>query len=155
MQLTVGTSELNELNGRLRRAGRSLDKKTLGPALLNAARPALNAVRQEAPVGEGYERVSLSHRRGRRNDYRRGGATQRDVRQKLVDGVGDEVVRVLEGVSKKRGKVGWRTHFITFGTRFMRANPFIDRAVNRTLPEVISRFMGSVRQTVDRILTRL
>ncbi|UFH52553.1 hypothetical protein [Spirosoma sp. KNUC1025] len=155
MQIKVDSSSLKPLMADLRRVGRALDFKTLGAALVGASKPAVRAVQQEAPVGhDGHQRVSLSRSRGRRNDYRRGGATRQDVRAKAVDGVGKEEVRVLIGVSKKRGKVGWRTHFITVGTIRMRANAFIDRGVNRVIDQVKSSFMGSLITTVQRIVKR-
>ncbi len=151
----MDSSSLKPLIQDLRSVGRALDWKVLGGALVGASKPAVRSVQQEAPVGQdGYERVSLSRGRGRRNDYRRGGATRRDVRAKAVDGVGQEEVRVLIGVSQKRGKVGWRTHFITFGTIRMRANAFIDRGVNRVIGEVKNNFMNSLNGVVQRILKR-
>jgi HK97 gp10 family phage protein len=155
MDIQVDTSKIKALEADLKTVGRSLDRQTLGPALVDASKPAVEAVREDAPKGAGYQRVSLSHKRGRKNAYRRGGATKQDVRSKAVEGVGAEVVRVLVGVSKKSGKVGWRTIFLTLGTkRGVRANPFIDRGVGRTINQVVNSFMSSVSNTVSRILTR-
>ena len=154
MEIQVDTSSLKQLESDLATVGRSLDKRTLGPALVDAAQPLLIATQQEAPIGKLPAFKSATIARGPRKgsprrttgSYARGGATRRDVRLKAVEGVGDEVVRVLDGVSKRQGKVGWRTHFLK--------RDFIRDAYVRTIDVVKARFLASVTKTVAKILQR-
>lgn len=140
---------LRMLEADLNRAGRNLDKRVLGPALHLASKPAVDAVRGAAPVGRSPKAAPD------RPSQRRGGATRDDVRGRGVEGVDNEVVRELVGVSKKSGRVGWRTHFITGGTPRQRANPFIDRGVAATIDQVKARFMNAVQTITNRILSKL
>lgn len=154
MEISIDTRQLQALEFRLNTVGRSLNKQTLSPALVDAAQPMLTAVRQETPVGPVPRYKSATITRGRNKggvrrttgSFARGGATRNSVRLKAVEGVGNEVVRVLAGVSKKRGKVGWRTHFIK--------KDFVRLAYRRTFEVVTQRFMTSLTKTVDKIINR-
>ena len=73
----------------------------------------------------------------KRSGFERGGATRRDMRILIVPGVGNEVSRAVIGVSQKKGKVGWRTHFITRGFsdrsgRFHKGRDFLKSAFDLT-----------------------
>lgn len=162
MQPTFDVAELRELDLSLAGIGRSFDARTAGATLLNAAKPMLVTTRQEAPVGRVPKFKSATVVRGRRKgqartntgSYQRGGATRRDVRLKVVPGVGDEVARVLSGVDKRHGHVGWRAHLGTRGTRKQRADDWLSRAESRTVDIVISRLGTSAQLIVRRALTR-
>lgn len=154
MDVTINTSMLTQLNNDLKTVGRSLDRSVVGPALVDAAKPLLIAAEQEAPIGKIPRYKSTLVSRGKSKgqtrritgSFARGGATRRDVRLRSVDGNGAEVARVLVGVSKKSGKVGWRT-------QFLRKN-FIRLAYNRTVDVVELRLMNSLTQTVAKVLAR-
>ncbi|RIV20327.1 hypothetical protein DYU11_19950 [Fibrisoma montanum] len=169
MNVTVDTTQLERLDGRLTRAGRFVsDRQVVGRALKKAGEPVLNRLRVNTPVGPGNERISLrrSTRRGySSNAYRQGGATRRDARLKVVAGKGNEVARLLAGIDKRRGKVGWRTPFTTRGTRDrytktprryvgrVRANDFLGRTERETLPGFVADYGQTMSDQVERILT--
>lgn len=111
--MTVDAKELMKLNQGFEKYRNAIPTSTTNAALARSARPLLNSARQLAPIGtvrsNGWGKYTGP-------DYRRGGrATQRDVRIKRVTPEGEEVARILVGVSDKSGHVGWRTHFITKG----------------------------------------
>jgi len=106
--IDIDVSELVALEKGLARYESVLPRSVAGSALRTAAKPMYQAARAGVPVGKkgNVQTGALA----------RGGATRRDMRMKIVSGTQHgEVARVLIGVSKKTGKVGWRTHFITRG----------------------------------------
>ncbi|CCH54483.1 hypothetical protein BN8_03658 [Fibrisoma limi BUZ 3] len=153
MEPLLDTRQLTNLNRQLNQAGRAFDDQVAGKVLRQAVQPMLPAMRLEAPVGAGNERISLRRRDNvNANDYRRGGATRRDLRIKLVAGVDGEAARVLIGVDKRRGKVGWRAHFITRGTVRMAANDFIQRTYDKTIAIVRFLFGEEAQSVVTKLL---
>lgn len=84
------------------------------------------------------------------NEYRRGGATKADIRIKVVSDKQGEAT-ALVGVSKAYGKVGWRTHFIEYGTQFMKAKPFVRPSETKTATAVQSRFDSLVAKRTEKI----
>lgn len=111
--------QLEHLRNGIAKYQNAIPKSLAKSSLRKAAAPMLDKARRFVPIGmNGAERVSLRHKG--RNEYRQGGATRRDLRIKVVPEKGTEIARVVVGVSAKKGKVGWRTHFITRG--------FTDRA---------------------------
>lgn len=135
---------------------REVSDDELSKQLQAAAQPMKEQMTQEAPKGQYKdtqgEFVSLRYRGNRyANDYRRGGATKQDVRIKVAK---DEngTVKVLVGVSKAAGKVGWRTHFIVqgvAGTKQVAKNPFLDRAHDKTIAQTEDNFLNGVKRLVE------
>lgn len=159
MNPTIDSRTLDKLDKLMAQAGRVLDARVMGKALKEAAEPVLTATRREAPVGRykdvGGEFVSL-RATTKRNDYRRGGATRNDLRIKSVAGVGEEIARTLVGVSKKSGKVGWRTHFITRPTKHKpTANDFLGRGYRQGYPVMIKQLGDKAQAEVNRVLSKL
>lgn len=126
MLVRIDTREIDELSVVMARSAAVLDRQVIKAHLRTALRPMLKAAKAKAPVSGkqyknkrgdvvGAERISLRYRKNLNpNDYRRGGATKRDLRIKVVDDRENRAdVMGLVGVDKRRGKVGWRTHFIT------------------------------------------
>lgn len=150
MKLTVDLRELDQLAITLRDARSIYPKSVVSAALKEAAKPMLVAAKQEAPVGNRRRYASNSNTSGSMD---RGGATRRDIRLKAVTFKGGSV-GVLVGVSKKRGRVGWRTQFITRGTKFMRRNDFLERAFNRTFDLVRGRLENSLGQKFEAYIRR-
>lgn len=139
--IKVDTKDLENLAKGLSRFKEIMPNSVANQALRKSVAPMLRATRSEVPVGnikggEGY--------------YETGGTTRRDLRIRIVKGVGEESSRAIIGVSKKKGKVGWRTHFITQGTSKMEANPFLERAYNSTIEEVKRIFQGEFVQSFNR-----
>lgn len=157
MEISYDLTSLRNLEANLMRLPFQLQERTMQAALSEAARPMKTRMVQEAPRGKGNLRVSLSRRRGRSNDYRRGGATRQDIRIRAVrDKVGE--AKVIVGVSKKSGKVGWRTHFITkgiAGKRRIRPNDFLTRAFNQTIAQVTASLGQTIEKKVLAAMKRL
>lgn len=154
MQTKLSQSGLEDLELKLgKKIPQSLNDADLTKDLLAAAEPLRAQMVQEAPRGEGYERVSLA-RSARSNDYRRGGATRADIRTKAVKD-NDGEVKVLVGVSQEKGKVGWRTAYIVLGVANVYripANPFLDRAYEKTKNEVETLYQQAVAERVEKAL---
>jgi hypothetical protein len=162
-QPILDANDIRTLAVDLAKAGRALDKQTSGQIMREAAQPMLTATRQEVPVGRIPFFKSAAINRGRlkgspgdyTGTYARGGATRRDLRLKVVDGIGDETARVLIGVDKRSGYVGWRTHFITRATaKDPSVNDFLSRAEGRTIDVVISRIGPAAQIVVRKILAK-
>lgn len=150
IKVTADTSELKLVDEALSRYGRVMPTATTNRILSKAVKPMLNAAKANAPVSKGGRtRISLKHRSAGKNSgaYAQGGATRRDLRTKIVPPEKNESGRVVVGVSKKASKVGWRTRFITRGTRIryskngkslgrVSANNFLQRAYDQTFPMV-------------------
>lgn len=131
MKISLDIRELSDFEVQLRGLPFSLDQRLTEQALRKSAEPLRKYMAATAPVGRGNERVSLN-KRYRSNDYRRGGSTRSDIRVKTITDVLGEA-KVLIGVSKASGKVGWRYHFIAQGIAGnYRSNkgprPFVERA---------------------------
>lgn len=67
------------------------------------------------------------------------------MRLMFVKVEGEEIARVIIGVSQKSGKVGWRTHFITRGYTdrggsFHRGRDFLEEAYEHTFDIVQNNF---------------
>ena len=159
MKIVIDTTDIDKLARAMSRYGGIMPTSKANQALRKAARPMLLKARQEVPVWKGdRERISLAAGRaaiGRGSDpnyYRKGGATKRDLRVMAVAPRFFEIARVLVGVSKRKGKVGWRTHFIEQGTQSrytkkgrmyrgaIRANPFLQRSFDQTIFSVRKEF---------------
>lgn len=107
----------------------AVPKSVSNGALRKALRPMFRAARREVPV--------------------RSGSTRRDLRIKIVKPESEEISRALVGVSQKGDKVGWKTHFITGGTRRMPRNDFLQRAYDQTIAEVSTIYS---RELYDRFM---
>lgn len=141
MRLTVDLRELDNLRITLQQAKAQYPKSVVGAALKDAANPMLIAAKQEAPVGKKlrYKARNVANN----GSYDRGGATRRDLRLKVITYKGGSI-GVLIGVSKKKGKVGWRTPFVTLGSKNNRKNDFLTRAFDRTFELVANRLGKSL-----------
>ncbi|GAB3324331.1 hypothetical protein GCM10027299_21530 [Larkinella ripae] len=150
-------SEANGLTYSLERAAAIYPKSVISGALRESTGPMLRAAREEAPVsGGGRERVAVRYGksgRGSANDYRRGGATRRDLRIRIADTRDGNPVALI-GVSKKSGKVGWRAHFITRGVRKAGKGRNINIAPNDFLKRAFDRTFNGVVNAVVTILGR-
>lgn len=134
MNLTLDTRDMNRLDTLLATAGRYFTSQVAGQILAEAAKPMLIRVRNDTRV--------------------RSGATRRDARIRTVAGVNGEVTRVLVGISKRRGKSGFRTRFQVKGTRYQRANDFLSQAEAETAFLVRDRFFMVAESRVARLLKR-
>ncbi len=134
--ITLDAKELMKLNEGFKKYGAAIPQSVAKKALRDAAQPMLTATRNNAPVGGVINYSGTSHR---------GGATRRDVRMMFAKIEGEEIARVLIGVSMKSGKVGWRTHFITKGYTdrggsFHRGKDFLTEAYDNTIGIVQDNF---------------
>ena len=137
--MTVDAKELMQLNQGFEKYRNAIPPTVAKKALREAAQPMLRSARSLAPVG----RV-IDYKRDR-IDQSRGGATRRDMRMMFVKEEGEEIARVIIGVSQKSGKVGWRTHFITKGYTdrgggFHRGKDFLGEAHEHTIDIVQNNF---------------
>lgn len=153
MRLQTETSELYALDRKLARVGRVFDARLMGRTLKEATKPVLDIARQEVPVGQRKFKSSQTRRLKsgkikRDSTYDKGGATRRSLRILIVPGGEGEVARVLIGVSKKRGYVGWRTHLITRPNIHRRGtDDFLGRTESRGTP-IIEAGIGAAAQTI-------
>ncbi len=157
MRFSVDESQLRALDRQLAEAGRAFTPRLTGSILVNAARPMLTALRNNTPVGKQrrYGKGRLKRDGAGDGTYDRGGATRRDARIRQGSLTrGDEVATVVVGISKRRGRVGWRTRFTTQGTKRSRKNEFIRRTEDQTAGLVELRFAQSAQVVVSRILSR-
>lgn len=127
--ITVNTDEVKKLERGLSQYQSILPKSVAASALKKATRPMVKMAKAEAPVGKSKNVLGGNSR---------GGATRRDTRVKVVPVESGEIARLIIGVSKKRDKVGWRTHFITRGFtdrggKRHAANDFLKRAYEATI----------------------
>lgn len=139
--IKIDVSELDRIEKGIRQYNSIMPQSVANSAFRIATRPMVQKVRSLAPVGSRKSKNGYGTRTG--PDYRRGGATRRDVRIKLVPSKvnAGEVTRALIGVSSKKGKVGWRTHFITRGFtdrsgRKHVGNDFLQQAFDASIDSV-------------------
>lgn len=163
IEFRINTQAMDQLGLAMKRYGQIMPTQKANNALRRSVKPMFRRAQSEVPVGRnGKESISLKTARSalRRgsdpNDYRRGGATRRDLRIKAVPPKAGEISRILVGVSQKRGKVGWRTPFITKGTKVrktkkganrgrVQANNFLQRAYSATYQGVVTDFQREYR----------
>jgi|GEM_PF-3224787 len=154
MKVTFDTKDITKLAVAMTRYAKIMPAAKANSVLRKAVKPMYQRARMEVPVSNGgKEKTSLSKARNairqksNPNAHRQGGATRRDMRIKVVPAAPGEMGRVLIGVSKKSSKVGWRTHFITMGTKSrktkrganrgsIKANNFLERAFTTTIEGV-------------------
>lgn len=137
-----------KVNSALRRVTKPMLRRT------QAEVPVAHAGREHNPLRAGQRAV----KRGSNPNYlRRGGATRRDLRIKAVKPEPSEIGRVLVGVNKKSGHVGWRTIFITRGTKIRRnkkgqnrgkmsPDNFLQRSYDSTIDGVRVDFLREYRE---------
>ncbi|MCF2443651.1 hypothetical protein L0657_06760 [Dyadobacter sp. CY345] len=159
MKVTINTDDLKKLETAMGKYAMIMPTQKANSALRKASQPMFRAAQAEVPVGKmGRERISLKKRGVNANAYRQGGATKRDLRIKVVKAEPGEVSRVLVGVSKRSSKVGWRTPFITKGTKVrktkkgynrgsVKANNFLGRAFDSTIDFVRADFQKAYRES--------
>jgi hypothetical protein len=160
MKVTFDTKEVDKLANAMKRYAHIMPTQKANSVLRKAVRPMLLRAQSEVPVSNNSrERISLKQRSAGKNAnaYRQGGATRRDLRIRTVPPKAGEIGRVLVGVSKRGDKVGWRTVFITQGTKMrqtkkganrgrMKANNFLQRANDATFPGVAADFQKEYRE---------
>jgi hypothetical protein len=153
MEVTVDFSSVQKLSNAISRYGRIMPTPKATAVLRKSASPMLRRAQSEVPVSMGGRmRTSLKHK----TLGAQGGATRRDLRIKSVQPNGAELARVIVGVSKRKGKVGWRALFILYGTKVrqtksganrgrVKANNFLLRAYSATFPGVAEDFQREFR----------
>lgn len=140
--MSFDASQAAALDRALGRYKQIIPNSAASKGIRKALKPMLEAAKSEVPVGG---RVS----KGKRSEYDQGGATRRDLRIRIVKPEGDEAARGLVGVSKKRGKVGWRTHLITRKNKNRKApDNFLERAYRQTIDQTVQILGTSIEQSV-------
>ncbi len=151
MRVKLSKEGFEELENKLNRLPNNVSVKAIQDGMKKAVEPLKQKMTQIVPVGNGgAERVS---RKKRDNAYRRGGATRRDLRILTVQDDPSEF-KTLIGVSKLRGKVGWRTHFIVSGIAGkyrakVGARPFLDDALTATKTQIEDNVATEIEKAVD------
>lgn len=160
VSFSLDNAQLLALDKDLAKVGKTFDRSVTGRVLRQALKPTLQAVKRNAPVGKNKARSSATRRgRGgkvkRDGTYDRGGATRRDARILIVNGVGTEVVRGLVGISKSRGHVGWRTHLITRANLHRKvADDFLSKSEKETERDVERGFADEATNVVQKVLSK-
>lgn len=148
MNLNFEITNSQNLQDAYREFGLAIGDKFLSAALKRAGKIGVKAVQDKAQslfVGNGLTSGS--------GFKRRGGATEQDIRAKVVtDG---NNVRLLVGVAKGGSKVGWRTHFLEYGTKKMAAKPFVFASVQKVLPQIEADIQNSLDVVINRYRNRL
>lgn len=148
MNLNFEITNSQPLQNAYREFGLAIGDKFLNAALKRAGKIGVQSVQEKAEssfVGKGLTFGS--------GFKRRGGATKQDVRAKVVrDG---DSIKLLIGVSKGSQKVGWRTHFLEFGTKKMAAKPFVFASVQKILPKIEADVQNSLDIVIARYRNRL
>ena len=136
--IRIDISELYRLEKGLNQYRTVLPASVAKTAFRKSLRPMLQKVKSGAPVGKRKAPNGWGKRTGR--EYARGGFTRRDARIKLIPSKinAGEVARGFVGISSKKNKVGWRTHFITTGYtdrggKRHAGSDFLERAYNSTI----------------------
>ena len=152
--IRVDVKDLHKLEAGLRQYDSILPKSVASSAFRNATRPMVKAAKAAAPVGKRKSANGWGKKKG--PEIARGGITKRHVRIQMIPSKinAGEVSRALIGVSMRKGKVGWRTHFITTGftDRGGRKHPgrnFLETAFNSSIAQVAgsyAREMGAAFQ---------
>lgn len=164
MKLTVDTRSVDKLGEAMKRYGSIMPTSAANSVLRRAVSPMYRAAQVEVPVSKnGQLQTSIRHRgKGKAADaYSTGGATRRDLRVKVVPPKANEIGRILVGVSKRANKVGWRTVFITHGTKQRKnkrgqnrgrvtANNFLQRAYDQTIATARVEVVKSYREAFSR-----
>lgn len=151
--ITIDASELRELSKSLAKYQAIVPRSVEQSALRRSVRPIFNAARQEVPVGRV---VSDGGIKG--PDYRRGGATRKDLRVKNRRPGRGATSSVWVGPSFGPGKVGWRNHFITGGVQRagrgrnvnIKPNNYLQRAYNRGIGESTKAFASEINESFLR-----
>lgn len=157
--ITADTKELEKLEKGLTQFNSILPKGVAAVELRKISRPVLQKVKALVPVGKTKSNDGWGKTRG--PAYRRGGATRADARIKVVNPNQGEIARVAVGISKAKGKVGWRTGFLTRGTKdrkrrngqstgSIRANNFLQKALDTTVIVVRSDFRELTLRAFER-----
>lgn len=148
MNLNFEISNSQELQNAYREFGLAIGDKFLNDALKRAGKIGVLAVQDKAESSfvQNYTSGGLGFKR-------RGGATKQDVRAKVVRD--RDSVKLLIGVSKGSQKVGWRTHFLEYGTKKMVAKPFVFASVQKVLPQIEADIQNSLDIVIARYRKRL
>lgn len=146
MRFEVQSKELTELQLRISGIPKNISTRAI---LRTAVIPTKQLAKQLVPVGE--FRPLTKRESSNALEYGRGGRTRGDIRIKMVSDKAGEM-KALVGVSKAKNKVGWRSHFIEFGTERMTAKPFLTPAGDATKDTVQRRFSDMVNKRTDELL---
>ena len=148
MNLNFEIQNSANLSAAYRELGLAIGDRFLKAALTRAGKIGVRAVKDKA-----QSTFVQNYTTKGTGTYRRGGATEQDVRAKVVqDGTS---VKLLVGVSKGSMKVGWRTHFLEFGTKKMAAKPFVLKSVDAVLPQIEADIQNSLDVVIARYQSRL
>lgn len=148
MNLDFEITNSQALQVAYREFGLDIGDRFLKSALTRAGKIGVTAVRAKAQATFVQNYASFGS-----GFYRRGGATEQDIRAKVVqDG---KNVKLLVGVSKSSGKVGWRTHFLEKGTAKMTAKPFVYKSVENVLSLINADIKNSLDIVINRYRNRL
>lgn len=173
MSVVIDISNLEKIARAAGKLKGEYGKTQLKGSMRKALTPMLRAVKSIVPVAYKNKKSTLGRDRFKRNTrdmaYDRGGATKRDTRKMVVDAVGKvsygkdgAEVAGLVGTSQKRTKVGWRTKFITRGTKGGKdrkgrnrkeqaPNDYLGRAYMATKDQM----MASVANDIDKKAAKL
>lgn len=131
MRVKVEAKELEKLQKKLERKANSKQGLTTRKVMREAVKPTLE---------ETHRKITIGQRKFGEGTYRRGGALKESLRIRIVR-VDAYSMRALIGTSRKSGQVGWRGHFLEYGTVRMKAKPFLQPAEDAT-KDVVAKRLG-------------
>lgn len=144
--ISVDVSELEKLARGFAQHKHILPKSVEQRAMRRAVRPIFRAAKSEVPVGRVVSENGWGKQKG--PDFRRGGATRKDLRIKNRTKGLTVTSGVWIGPANKPGRVGWRNHFITKGVSGAgkgkrintQPNDYLTRAYNAGIGETVQSF---------------
>lgn len=155
--IKVDVDDLKKLSAGFQKYKDVLPKSVEQRALRRAVRPIFWAARQEVPVGRVVSENGWGRYKG--PDYKRGGATRKDLRIKTRRTVyGKDTSGVWIGPVDKSGHVGWRNHFITRGVKGggkgrrinTAPNDYLKRAHDQGIDEATATFGSEVNESFQK-----
>jgi HK97 gp10 family phage protein len=146
---------LDELEDKLRRLGNDLSGDALYGALFDAAKPVVDAIKQNAPKSTApyyrYYRGRKNRQTGERNKRRilmQGGTLRASITRKRIKKLDVPAV----AITVKNRAFYWI--FFEYGTSTQPARPFMRPAFDAQVGASIARFSDRLRKRIARIAAR-
>lgn len=152
----VDITGFKELNAKIKTLPDKVKKREMLKVLRIAAKPTVAAARQEAPVGD-----KVHKRYSRRDGSVLGVYDPGNLRKSIGNITGKKGLgranAVLYVGPRSKGKKydGYYGHMVHSGTKTQSANPFMDRAYNRTKAQVTADTEKKVAKLIQRQIDKL
>jgi len=144
----LGLKDLDKVLGQIAKEyGQKEGEKTLRDALRNAAKPVLDAAKDNVPTKSGALKDTIKVSVGRPNKAdKKNGATKDTV----------AVARVKAGNTKKAAVGGvWYSNFVEYGTERSAPKPFLRPAIDSHSDTSVNIFAHELGKSIDKSVKRL